>query len=169
MKLYIAEHPSDIEDMVLDLIDEVTAKKMVVGVDPLIDKSIIDYLNNDERVVDLLSLSNEKEVNAKKPTEAMFKDFDLIIMYLKENGLLLYNKANASFGNIMLIDDDKVSIGLKKISQAKRCILIAKGVKMAQTVFDLVNQSKSEGFPASIILDMDNAILICDKDASNMI
>ena len=169
MKLIIA-NSADLNDIVLDLIDDISGKNITVGIDPLLDKMIIDYLLENDNIKNIISLSNERSIEkVNSVNDALLSKFDLVIMNVKENGEYLDNYKNTPFSNIMTIKNDLMCVGPKKVMSSKRIILLSRGEAMARTVYDILNGLKTEENPSSIFIEHPSCCLICDKESASLV
>lgn len=75
-------------------------------------------------------------------------------------------KANARFFNSL--DDvptQAVSMGIETIMESKQIILLISGEKKKEAAAELINGKVSESFPASVLKQHENVILIADEPA----
>lgn len=70
------------------------------------------------------------------------------------------------FNSLDEVPTHAITMGIKNIMAAKTILLIASGTAKAQAVYNLVRGPKTTDFPASVLQDHPNAIIIIDEDAS---
>lgn len=76
------------------------------------------------------------------------------------------NDAAASFGGLNKVPPKAITLGVSKIMEAKRVILVAWGENKAQSIAKAVEGPVTSELPASYLQQHDNAVFIIDPTAS---
>ena len=129
---------------------------------------------------------NIKDYQAKLDSH----EIDIQILGIGGNGHIAFNEPGTSFESTTHIveldektkEDNKrffnsieevpskaITMGIKDIMAAKKLLVLANGQNKAQAVKELLEGEKTESFPASILLDHEDVILIVDQDAASLI
>lgn len=132
----------------------------------------------------------DKECEQYEETIKKLGGIDLQILGIGPNGHIAFNEPGTSFESrthvVKLTDSTikansrffksidqvptkAISIGLKTIAESKQIILLASGASKAEAMRDLINGPVSEKFPASILKEHPNALLIADSDALQLV
>lgn len=73
------------------------------------------------------------------------------------------------FNSIDEVPKYAITMGIKNIMQAKTILLIASGASKAEAINKLVNGPLTTDFPASILKNHKNVIVIIDKEAASLL
>ncbi|MDH6603326.1 glucosamine-6-phosphate deaminase [Bacilli bacterium PM5-9] len=131
------------------------------------------------------------EENIKKYQEMLDSNpIDIQILGIGGNGHIAFNEPGTSFestthtvkldektrednkrffNDISEVPKEAVTMGIKDIMSAKKLIVLANGESKAKAVKELLEGTKSENFPASILLDHEDVTLIVDKEAASLL
>src|SRR5690554_6730334 len=71
------------------------------------------------------------------------------------------------FNNIDEVPTHAITMGIKNIVSAKQIVLVASGFGKSDAIYNLVNGPKTIDFPASILQDHPNVIVIVDEEAAS--
>lgn len=115
---------------------------------------------------------------------------DLQILGIGRNGHIGFNESGSKFNsrtrivnltkqtrkdNAKFFEDinnvpvQAITIGISTILKSKKIILLANGKEKAENIRKLMNESKTEKFPASALKDHPNTIILVDKDAASLL
>jgi len=115
---------------------------------------------------------------------------DLQLLGIGANGHIGFNEPGTSFKSVTQIitltdktrQDNKrffnsldevpthaITMGIKNIMAAKMIVLVANGKNKADAINKLVNGPVTEAFPASILKEHPNAVVIVDKEAASLL
>lgn len=79
-------------------------------------------------------------------------------------------EANARFfTSIDEVPTQAITMGIDTIMQSKQIILLVSGEKKADSLYQLLNQPVNESFPASILKEHSNVVIIADEAAAKKI
>ncbi len=73
------------------------------------------------------------------------------------------------FNSIDEVPTRAITMGIKNIMQAKKILLIASGKSKAEAIKSLVKGEITEAFPASVLKNHKDVIVIVDKDAASLL
>ncbi|MUV39046.1 Glucosamine-6-phosphate deaminase [Lentibacillus sp. JNUCC-1] len=79
-------------------------------------------------------------------------------------------QANARFFNSMdEVPTEAITMGIQSIMEARRVVLLVSGEKKAEALASLVNGEVTETFPASILQQHSDAVIIADEGACSQL
>jgi len=155
-------------------------------------EQLFNHINIDENNINIPCGDPANiEENIKKYQEKLDSNvIDIQILGIGSNGHIAFNEPGTSFSSnthVIRLDEgtrqdnkrffndisevpkEAVTMGIKDIMSAKKLIILANGKNKANAVKELLEGEKTEAFPASILLDHENAVLIVDEDAASLL
>lgn len=177
MKVIKTDFDFQIGEVVTDIIYDIKSKSLGINLaigqmnsKIMLKESLINSINNQEIDLSydtLYKTYNEQNDLADLKEQLDFNEarFDICIVELKTNGGLDFNNPGCDFEEL----SSNNHIGIKKIMESKALIVVACGPKMARAVKTLLESTKTNEFPASIVLDHENSYLIVDNLAGKSV
>ncbi len=117
------------------------------------------------------------------------RDIDIMVVGIGMNGHIGFNEPGTSFNNLShVIELDEVTksvgqkyfneqvelgkgitLGFKHLLNAKKVFLMANGSKKAEVIKKTVEGQVTENFPASIIRQHENSVILIDEEAASLL
>lgn len=117
------------------------------------------------------------------------RDIDIMVVGIGMNGHIGFNEPGTSFNNLShVIELDEVTksvgqkyfneqaelgkgitLGFKHLLNAKKVFLLANGSKKAEVIKKTVEGQVTENFPASIIRQHENSVILIDEEAASLL
>lgn len=150
---------------------------------------LLDIKSNQIYVFDALANDLENECKKMDTVIANLGGIDLMLVGIGMNGHIGFNEPGVSFKNychVINLDEMTLSVGqkyfsietnltkgitlgLQHLTETKKVILIANGIKKANIIKKTIEEKITEQIPATIMQAHTNGMIMLDEDAASLI